>query len=221
MSGVTGATDIATNANPPPRNPDTASSEENKFNAMIDSSTSSTISNDSSKQSQSTSNSFPMILATRPPINLAQSQADAAPTTAEKEPAATMTVPEYNEPPPARVAAETTGLVVACGTAAVELGANPIADIGCIADAIVTIWDDADAHTVPDQGAPDIDLPVSPESIGPSTQTQPVEPPPPASKSNAAAPAHTPSPDPVPDPSGDGGGGVCYPDDDNVSHKED
>jgi hypothetical protein len=109
MSGVTGATDIATNANPPPRNPDTASSEENKFNAMIDSSTSSTTSNDSSKQPQLTSNSYPTILATRPPINLARSsgnqggssQAGAPPAAAAKAPAAaTQTVPDTSTPLP-------------------------------------------------------------------------------------------------------------------------
>ena len=98
--GVNGATDIVTNANPPPRNPDTVSSkEENDFKETIDRSTTS---NDSSKQSQGTSNSYPIILATRPPINLAHStgnqgapsQAGDAPTSdapaaAEKAPAAT------------------------------------------------------------------------------------------------------------------------------------
>jgi hypothetical protein len=75
---VNGATDIATNANPPPSNPDTVSSKEaNEFKETMDCSTTSndrsTPSDDSSKQSQGTSNSYPMILATRPPINLAQS----------------------------------------------------------------------------------------------------------------------------------------------------
>ena len=68
---VNGATDIVTNANPLPRNSDTASSNEVKqFKETVDGST---ISNDSSKQSQATSNSCPFILATRPPINLAHS----------------------------------------------------------------------------------------------------------------------------------------------------
>ena len=64
---VNGATDIATNANPPPRNP-VSSKEEKEFKETVDRSTTS---NDSSKQSQGTSNSYPIILATRPPINLA------------------------------------------------------------------------------------------------------------------------------------------------------
>jgi hypothetical protein len=68
---VNGATDRVTNANPPPRNPDTVSSKEAKeFKETFDRSTTS---NDSSKQSQGTSNSYPIILATRPPINLARS----------------------------------------------------------------------------------------------------------------------------------------------------
>jgi len=69
--GVNGATDIVTNANSPPRNPDTVSSKEVKeFKETVDRSTTS---NDSSKQSQGTSNSYPIILATSPPINLAHS----------------------------------------------------------------------------------------------------------------------------------------------------
>jgi hypothetical protein len=71
--GVNGATDIVTNANRPPRNPDTVSSkeEEKEFKETVDRSTTS---NDSSKQSQGASNSYPIILATRPPINLATAQ---------------------------------------------------------------------------------------------------------------------------------------------------
>jgi hypothetical protein len=69
MGGVNGATDRVTNANPPPRNPDTVSCKEaNKFKQTMDGSTTS---NDSSKQSQGTSNSCPIILATRPPLNSA------------------------------------------------------------------------------------------------------------------------------------------------------
>ena len=68
--GVDGATDIVTNANPPPRNLDTASSKEvEEFKETVDRSTTS---NDTSKEPQGTLNSCPLILATRPPINLAQ-----------------------------------------------------------------------------------------------------------------------------------------------------
>jgi hypothetical protein len=70
MGGVNGATDIVTNANPPTRDPDTVSSKEvQKFNQAADRPTTSS---DSSKQSQGTSNSCPIILATCPPINLAR-----------------------------------------------------------------------------------------------------------------------------------------------------
>ena len=70
--GVNGATDIVTNANPTPRNPDTVSSKEVKdFKETKETVDRSTTSSNSSKQSQGTSNSYPMILATRPPINLA------------------------------------------------------------------------------------------------------------------------------------------------------
>jgi hypothetical protein len=68
---VNGATDIVTNANPTPRNPDTVSSKEVKeFKETKETVDRSTTSSNSSKQSQGTSNSYPMILATRPPINL-------------------------------------------------------------------------------------------------------------------------------------------------------
>jgi putative peptidoglycan binding protein len=71
---VNGATDIVTNANPTPRNPDTVSSKEVKeFKETKETVDRSTTSNNSSKQSQGTSNSYPIILATRPPINLAPS----------------------------------------------------------------------------------------------------------------------------------------------------
>lgn len=94
--GVTGATDTVTNANPPARNPDTVSPKDVKdFNAAVDRSTTS---NDSSKQSQGTSNqgtssSYPIILATRPPINAmvnqgTPSQAGATSSAAKKPPAA-------------------------------------------------------------------------------------------------------------------------------------
>ena len=69
--GVNGATDIVTNANPPPSTPDTA--EVKKFEEMKETVDRSTTSNDNSKQSQGTSNSYPIILATSPPINLAHS----------------------------------------------------------------------------------------------------------------------------------------------------
>ena len=72
MGGVNGATDIVTNANPPPSTPDTA--EVKKFEEMKETVDRSTTSNDNSKQSQGTSNSYPIILATRPPINLATAQ---------------------------------------------------------------------------------------------------------------------------------------------------
>src|SRR4249920_2188607 len=45
--------------------------EEKEFKETVDRSTTS---NDSSKQSQGASNSYPIILATRPPINLATAQ---------------------------------------------------------------------------------------------------------------------------------------------------
>jgi hypothetical protein len=109
MYGVNGATDTVTNANPPPRNPDADSCKEaNKFKETMDGSTTS---NDSSKQSQGTSNSYQLPLATKPPINLAilakpapaytgetaqphpevdaVSSADAAPEGAKKVPAYT------------------------------------------------------------------------------------------------------------------------------------
>ena len=99
--GVNGATDIVTNANPLPRNPDTVSSkEENDFKETIDRSTTS---NDSSKQSQGTSNSYPIILANRPPINLGnQIGQQGAPSQAgaKKAPAATtQTAPAQSAPP--------------------------------------------------------------------------------------------------------------------------
>ena len=62
------ATDGVTNANPPPRNSDTVSSKE------VDDFKEAMGLNDSSKQSQGTSNSNPIILASRPPINLAAFQ---------------------------------------------------------------------------------------------------------------------------------------------------
>jgi hypothetical protein len=75
--GVPGATDIATkfvtNADPPPR-PDTVSSKEAKeFKKVKEAVDHSTTSNNSSKQSQGTSNSCHLPLATKPPINLAHS----------------------------------------------------------------------------------------------------------------------------------------------------
>jgi len=107
--GVTGATDTVTNANPPPKNPDTVSPKDVKeFNAAVDRSTTS---NDSSKQSQGTSNQgtsssyHPIILATRPPINAmvnqgAPSQAGASSSAAKKAPAAaTQTAPGTSTPP--------------------------------------------------------------------------------------------------------------------------
>jgi len=110
--GVNGATDTVTNANPPPRNPDTDSSKEAKeFKETVDRETTS---NDSSKQSQGTSNSYPIILATRPPINLAHSTgnqgapsqaaaaaAAAAPAAAKKAPT-TQTVPGTSTPLPSQ-----------------------------------------------------------------------------------------------------------------------
>jgi hypothetical protein len=126
--GVNGATDIVTNANPPPRNPDADSCKEaNKFKETMDGSTTS---NDSSKQSRGTSNSCPIILATRPPLNLAAparpyvgetpqphstgnqaevdavSQADAAPEGAKKVPADTTqkTEPDTGTSPPKKAA---------------------------------------------------------------------------------------------------------------------
>jgi hypothetical protein len=100
---VPGATDMVKNAYPAPRNPDTDSSKEVKeFKETVDRSTTS---NDSSKQSQGTSNSCPIILATRPPINFAPhstgnqgapSQAGAAPAAA----ATTQTVPGTSTPLP-------------------------------------------------------------------------------------------------------------------------
>jgi hypothetical protein len=66
---VPGATDTVKNANPAPTNTDTVSSRQAKeFKEAFD--RSSTSSN-SSQQSQGTSNSYPIILAGRPPINLA------------------------------------------------------------------------------------------------------------------------------------------------------
>jgi hypothetical protein len=133
--GVNGATDIVTNANPPPRNPDTVSSKEVKevkeFKETKETVDRSTTSNDSSEQSQGTSNSYPIILATRPPINLATaarpyagetpqphstgnqeaevdavSQADAAPEGAKKVPADTAqkTEPDTGTSPPKKAA---------------------------------------------------------------------------------------------------------------------
>jgi hypothetical protein len=71
--------DIVTNANPAPRNPDTVSSKDSKdskevkaFKETKETADRSTTSNNSSKQSQGTSNSCPIILATRPPLNLAK-----------------------------------------------------------------------------------------------------------------------------------------------------
>jgi hypothetical protein len=78
MGGVNGATDIVTSADPPPSTPDTASSKEvklvKKFEETKEAVDRSATSNDSSKQSQGASNSYPIILATRPPINLATAQ---------------------------------------------------------------------------------------------------------------------------------------------------
>jgi hypothetical protein len=73
--------------------------------------------------------------------------------------------------------AEFVGYAVACGAAVVEGGLNPIADIGCIADAAAMLWPKDDK--VPDPGAPHIDLPVSPDNPGPYTQTAHEDPPPP------------------------------------------
>jgi hypothetical protein len=65
---VPSATDTVKNANPAPTNAGTASSQEaTKFKQEVDRST---ISSNSSPQSQGTSNSNPIILAGRPPINL-------------------------------------------------------------------------------------------------------------------------------------------------------
>ena len=99
MGGVNGATDTV-NANSPARNTGADSSKQvNEFNEAVDRSTTS---NDSSKQSQGTSNSYPiLILATRPPINLAQPKAAAAPAAAAQAPAATtQTVPGTSTPLP-------------------------------------------------------------------------------------------------------------------------
>ena len=72
--GVNGATDTVKTTNPAPTNTGTVSSKEVKeakeFKETVDRTTTS---NDSSKQSQGTSNSYPIILATSPPINLAHS----------------------------------------------------------------------------------------------------------------------------------------------------
>jgi hypothetical protein len=69
---VPGATDTVKNTNPAPRNPGTASSSQVKeFKAAVDRSTTS---NNSSQQSQGSSHASPMILAGRPPVNLAPKQ---------------------------------------------------------------------------------------------------------------------------------------------------
>ena len=61
-----GSTDTVKNANPPPRNPGTASPKQVKeFNEAVNRSTTS---NNSSQQSQDASKSHPIILARRPPI---------------------------------------------------------------------------------------------------------------------------------------------------------
>jgi hypothetical protein len=66
---VPGATDTVKNATPAPPNTDTVSSNQVKeFKEAVDRSTTS---NNSSQHSQGTSNSNPIILAGRPPINLA------------------------------------------------------------------------------------------------------------------------------------------------------
>ena len=119
--GVNGATDTVKTTNPAPTNTGTVSSKEVKeakeFKETVDRTTTS---NDGSKQSQGTSNSYPIILATRPPLNLATaahpyagetplphskgdqgapSQAGTAPADAKKAPAATtQTVPGTSTP---------------------------------------------------------------------------------------------------------------------------
>jgi hypothetical protein len=86
---VHGATDIVTNANLGPRNTGADSKQAKEFKEAVDRSTTS---NNSPRQSQGTSNSKPIILATKPPINLgnqigqqgAPSQASTAPTAAAR-----------------------------------------------------------------------------------------------------------------------------------------
>jgi hypothetical protein len=107
---VHGATDTVTN--PPSSNPGTDSSKQVKeFKEAVDRSTAS---NNGSQPSQGSSNSNPIVLATRPPINLGNPtgkqgaplqagapSAAAAPTAAEKAPAATtQTVPGTSTPLP-------------------------------------------------------------------------------------------------------------------------
>jgi peptidoglycan hydrolase-like protein with peptidoglycan-binding domain len=79
-----GSTDTVKNANPPPRNPGTVSSNQAKeFEAVK----SSTTSSNSSQHSQGTSNSNPIILARRPPIpahNPPQTLTCASPTAQQK-----------------------------------------------------------------------------------------------------------------------------------------
>jgi hypothetical protein len=131
--GVNGATDTVTNANPPPRTPDTGSSKEVKeFKEAVDRSTTS---NDSAKQSQgasNTSSSYPMILATKPPINLARgtgnqgapSQAGSAAAAAGKTPAATtQTTTGTGTPPPKDAAVDKDAKVATPQSGATAAGA--------------------------------------------------------------------------------------------------
>ncbi len=130
--GVNGATDTVTNASPPPRTPDTDSSKQVKeFKETVDRSTTS---NDSAKQSQAASNSsssYPIILATKPPINLARgtgnqgapSQAGSAAAAAGKTPAATTQTTTGTGTPPSKDAAVDKDAKVATP----QSGANPAA----------------------------------------------------------------------------------------------
>lgn len=116
---VNGATSIVTNANPTTRNPDTASSKEVKeFKETKEAIDRSTTSNNSSKQSQGTSNSYPLFLATRPPINPASSTGNqGAPS--RSQPSSTYLKQGAANPSPSTTA---SGDVVA--TARTELGRN-------------------------------------------------------------------------------------------------
>jgi len=128
--GVNGATDTVTNANPPLRTPDTGSSKEVKeFKETVDRSTTS---NDSAKQGTSgTSSSYPIILATKPPINLARgtgnqgapSQAGSAAAAAGKTPAAATQTTTGTGTPPSKDAAVDKDAKVATP----QSGANPAA----------------------------------------------------------------------------------------------
>jgi len=133
MGDVHGATNIVTNTNPSARNPDTDSAKEVKqFKETVDRSTTS---NDSAKQSQGASNSsssYPIILATRPPINLARgtgnqgapSQAGSSATAAGKTSSATtQSVAGSGTPPPKGAAVDKDAKVAPAQSGATGAGA--------------------------------------------------------------------------------------------------